>query len=166
MSRFEFNDCSPEEKTEVANSWTSPQGLVQNDSNAHKVAAYIISRHGAWSAENLTTAVNALRGELEWNYADLRSTKAKLQDLGIRQEPHASQDQQEADFDKKKRLAKDFIENGPLAQRRRYEQEQKWWNAEHQTLYFKNGRVDHAGSEAARNEAIAAHRAADATAKK
>jgi hypothetical protein len=164
MSRFEFKDCTPEEQSEVPDTWVPPKGFIKSESNAYKITEFIISRKGAWSHENLTAATNALRDQLEWNYADLRSTKAKLQDLGIRQDAHASQDQKEADFEAKKKLAKDFLENGPFAKHRRQEQEQARWNAEHQTLYFTNGRIDHCGTDAARTEAIAKHQALDAAA--
>jgi hypothetical protein len=114
---------------------------------------------------SFTQAVLILRDKLEWEKkGDQRSAKARLTELGIRPSAHASQADKDAELDAKIKLARDFIENGPQGQRRRYKEQQARWDAEHVTLYFKNGRVDHAGSETARNEAIAAHQAADVAA--
>jgi len=169
MNNLIFSALTQEQQMAIADGWTPPAGLILNERNGAIIRNYIIAKGAQWNDNSFTAAALILKDRLEWNYADLRSAKAKLQDLGIRPSAHRSQDDQEADFNAKKKLAQQFIEHGPLAQRRRHEENQRRYAAEHVTLYFERGPrrgcVDHAGSEIARNEAIARHKAADAAAK-
>lgn len=166
MNNLIFSALTQEEQMAIAGKWISPAGLVLNEKNGAIIRDYIIAKAAQWNEHSFTQAALILRDKLEWEKkSDQRSAKARLTELGIRPSAHASQADKDADLDAKIKLARDFIENGPQGQRRRYKEQQARWDSEHVTLYFKNGRVDHAGSETARNEAIAAHQAADIAAK-
>jgi hypothetical protein len=164
MSDNIFQDLSDSERIAIAQSWQTPPGFIQSDSNSRKIVGWLIEHQGFWTHANFDAACIALKGELDWATSpvapDLRKAHAKLMDLGIApctarlsQADHAAEDAKSAE-----RLAY-FKEHGPQAQIRLRAEAQARWDLEHVSIYKPDGRLDHAATARAREAAAKANAA-------
>jgi hypothetical protein len=138
---------TPEETNEICATWIPPKGLVNNDSNGVKIAKYILENGGYFSHSNLFQALINLKNELEWEKPP--APKVRTVDPpnigGGSLKSHRSHKEMttEAKAEKNEALSTLQLIQGVM---RKLDAER----ADVPVTIWKNGKIDHAATQAAR----------------